>query len=53
MPNQSKGQIIHDNVYCGSLTKICLAVWATGFRKKVGGLEALQDCNEGPLANYP
>ena len=53
MPNQLKGQISYDNVWCGPLAKICLAVWTTGHREKVGGLEGLQDHDEGPLAFYP
>ena len=30
--------------------KICPTVWTTSLREKVGGLEALQDRDEGPLA---
>ena len=32
---------------------MCLAIRTTSLREKVGGLEALQDCDEGPPANYP
>ena len=35
----------------GPLAEICPALWTIGLRRKVNGLEALQDHYEGPFAN--
>ena len=51
MPNKLKWQVSYENVWCGSLAKICPPIWTTALREKVIWLEALQNCFEGPFAN--